>query len=97
MRRTFRSITGLVIFCKPFQVLVFDPWHPRLVFLVVVFACRLLVCLLRLRVFVRVVRHLLCVGVGKVVEILARADLLYTSRRLNSYERVSRSRAYETM
>lgn len=32
---TFRRITRLVIFGEPFQVLVFDPWHPGFILLVI--------------------------------------------------------------
>jgi hypothetical protein len=34
--RTFSGIRGLVVLSKPGEIFVFDPWHPRLVFLAIV-------------------------------------------------------------
>lgn len=41
---TFRRVTRFVIFGEPSQVLVFDPWHPILVLLVVPLGDPLVIC-----------------------------------------------------
>lgn len=44
-KHTFRSITRLIILGKPPQILIFNPRHPRLVFLIVILPRHFLVCL----------------------------------------------------
>jgi hypothetical protein len=48
---------GIVVFGEPAEIFVFDPWHPGVVLLVVVFACSLLVCLLLAGLLICGIRH----------------------------------------
>ena len=51
-RHTLSGVTGLVVRCEPLEILVLNPWHPCLVFLVIVVGGGLLVGLLLLRCLV---------------------------------------------